>query len=455
MNPLPYNITLSSQTATISYFPSREGPIETGWNSSYPSAIARILGQTQGIGENYHRTTYPGASFEFEWVGTAVYLYGKAGVGSYRFSIDGKSIESSLNDVLLGDLLGCKTDLEYGSHTVVFTTLGKGEVAFQYAEVTIGVGYNMNPIRNRTILATVGEASGQPKSNPFFQFGGSNSSKSWRPESEIYTVYHVNRSQSQIPRQMTTFEFDNTLTFTVSQTSAFFLWGTVNYDHSNKRATITWGEGRKDTLLNDLSDYLDFQQIIYWEGGLDRDKTYTVQIFNELDTHRRINSFNLMADIPWPGFSFHTLELIDGGPAPSPPTSVGPSLTAQSTRALTAGVTAGIVVGCVIVILLLGAGAYLLCRWRSNRRQNEESRYNMVLTPFQLRKGTGTRLPSSPLIVRAPPPIRATDAGLAQSMLPPEYQSDYSSPRTTDYRPQQSVLKDSGPGVLTHRASEY
>ncbi|KAL0063620.1 hypothetical protein AAF712_009479 [Marasmius tenuissimus] len=383
MDPLPYNITLSSQTATISYFPSREGSIEAGWNSSYSSGAKEVgINTLQGIGAAYHRTTHPGAAFEFEWVGTAVYLYGKASSGSYRLSVDGEIVEIPSDDVPLRTLLGFKADLKYGSHAVKLTALGKEEVLFQYAEVTIGVGYNV------TLFATVGEASAQP--NPLFRFEGSTSSKSWRAEPDIHPVYHVNGSSSQIPRQMVTYEFDNTLTFTVSQASAFFLWGTVNYDHSNKRASITWSEGQKDTLLNDLSNYLDFQQIIYWEGGLDWDKTYTVQIFNELDAHSRFNSFNLTADVPWPGFSFHTLELIDGGPTPSlstsadgptssPSTIAGePTSAGQYTRTFTAGAIAGTVVGSVAIALFLAAAACLLRRWRRIRRCAK----NLLFTTF-------------------------------------------------------------------------
>ncbi|KAL0063619.1 hypothetical protein AAF712_009478 [Marasmius tenuissimus] len=238
MDPLPYNITLSSQTATIFYFPSREGPIETGWNTTYSSGGKEVGPGTllEGIGVAYHRTTHPGATLEFEWVGTAVYLYGKANAGSYNLSVDGKSIESPSDDVPLGALLGFKANLEYGSHTVKLMVLGGAEVVFQNAEVTIGIGY-------------------------------------------------------------------------IGQASAFILWGAVNYDHSSKRAMITWDGGQKDTRLNDISDYLDFQQIIYWEGGLDRDKNYTVQIFNEVDAHRRID---LTADTRWPAFGFSRLELIDG-----------------------------------------------------------------------------------------------------------------------------------------------
>jgi len=142
MDPLPYNITLSSQTATISYSPARDGAIDEGWNVSYnPGPLKTIqLERPVGVGINYHRTTFPGASLEFGWEGTAVYLYGNATAGSYRISVDGVDTGTS-NNVPQGGLLGSVAGLTYGSHTVKLDVLGKGEVAFQYAVATIGVGY--------------------------------------------------------------------------------------------------------------------------------------------------------------------------------------------------------------------------------------------------------------------------------------------------------------------------
>ena len=74
---------------------------------------------------------------------------------------------------------------------------------------------------------------------------------------------------------------DATLTFTVHGASTFFLWGTVNYNHLSKKAIITGEDGHsKETSLEDISEFVDFQQIIYWESGLDPRNNYTVQIVN-------------------------------------------------------------------------------------------------------------------------------------------------------------------------------
>ena len=77
------------------------------------------------------------------WVGTAVYLYGQASSASYSIDVDGTATTVPVGTtVAQGGLLGSKTGLSYGSHTVTLTTHGTNEVAFQYAELTIGVGYS-------------------------------------------------------------------------------------------------------------------------------------------------------------------------------------------------------------------------------------------------------------------------------------------------------------------------
>ncbi|KAJ8090313.1 hypothetical protein PM082_018909 [Marasmius tenuissimus] len=419
MDPVPYNITLSSQTATISYSPAREGPVNAGWNSTY-SAGGRNgpnLPRPQGVGADYHRTSLAGASLELGWDGTAVYLYGKATAGSYRISVDGVDIGAS-NDVPTGGLLGSKTGLKYGSHTVKLEVLGKGEVAFQYAEATIGVGYPGNDIQNRTVFATIESPTPRPN-DLFFQFGGRRGFQTWAVDPQIWSIYHANGSTSQLPRQMHTFEVDASVTFSVNRASAFFLWGVANYDHFPKRASITGHDGQlKETRLDDGSEYLDFDQIIYWQSGLDPDKNYTVQIVNGGNE----------GDAVAPAFSFNRLELIDGGPSLSP---LSDTSTSSTKKPLEAGGIAGIVVGsCIAIVLILGA--FLLWRRKTRRKNHTSGDIDDFESPVAYPKH---ELTSNHNYTQTSgitsPPIRATDAGPTHQMLPPQYQPDWSVPNTS------------------------
>lgn len=141
---MPYNITLPSGTASMRYRPSRDGDLSKGWNVSYPYGTQQAVGvhlrspHWQGIGTGMHRTTFPGATIEFEWFGTAIYLYGTAASpDAYKIFVDGEDIGESTET----DLLGKKTGLAYEKHTVSLTTSDRGgtEVAFQQAVATIGV----------------------------------------------------------------------------------------------------------------------------------------------------------------------------------------------------------------------------------------------------------------------------------------------------------------------------
>ncbi|KAF9261308.1 hypothetical protein L218DRAFT_931099 [Marasmius fiardii PR-910] len=139
-NPFPYNITLPSGTASIRYRPFRDGDPNAGWNVSYPSGTKLYsgLGGTQGIGAGQSQTTFPGATIEFEWIGMAIYLYGTASSSdAYQISIDSQDI--GIGQESESGLLGSKTGLVYGQHSVTLLARGGGEVVFRNAVVTIGM----------------------------------------------------------------------------------------------------------------------------------------------------------------------------------------------------------------------------------------------------------------------------------------------------------------------------
>ena len=90
-----------------------------------------------------------------------------------------------------------------------------------------------------------------------------------------------NGTSALVPQQMTTNVPGEAVTFTLNETTAFFLRGAVNHDHGPKTVTITPQNNpsqAKTTTINDFSSILSFETILYWESGLDRSQTYTVQI---------------------------------------------------------------------------------------------------------------------------------------------------------------------------------
>ncbi|EEB96336.1 hypothetical protein MPER_04544, partial [Moniliophthora perniciosa FA553] len=153
---------------------------------------------------------------------------------------------------------------------------------------------------------------------------------------------------------------DPSLGFTVTNCSAFFITGSVGLAHLSKTAILTPGlngESSKVTIFNDYSPLYDFHQILYWESGLDRDQSYTVEI--------RATSGSSGSYI-----FFDALDVIDGGPNPSSksspsqtpsPSSVDPT---RESEPLPAGSVAGITVGVVLAVITVLVLWLLRCRRR-------------------------------------------------------------------------------------------
>lgn len=89
------------------------------------------------------------------------------------------------------------------------------------------------------------------------------------------------------------------VSFTLQNATAFFLYGADNLDHGSKTVSVTPSSNPSEArtaLINDQSSALDFRQILYWESGLNRDDTYTIEI----------------TEVGGTAFSFSSLDILDG-----------------------------------------------------------------------------------------------------------------------------------------------
>ncbi|THH32963.1 hypothetical protein EUX98_g1184 [Antrodiella citrinella] len=222
------------------------------------------------------------------------------------------------------------------------------------------------------------------------------------------------------------------VSFTLSNTTAFFLRGALNNDHGPKTVTITPNSNpaqARNASFNDASSVLEFNQIVYWESGLDRDENYTVLV-----TDAGITGST--------SFSISSLDIIDGGSAPSSSSengtlkgsagSGGQNVDPIPATKLGTGAIAGIAVAGAVVLLLLLLGAFLL--WRRRARGPKSGRFqktpilpeeysgnsllgtsnsNMQLTP----QFTGASTVS--LVTHA----RETDGGPVPLGSPPQYEN--------------------------------
>ncbi|KAK1229273.1 hypothetical protein PQX77_007671 [Marasmius sp. AFHP31] len=242
-----------------------------------------------------------GAFVNFNWVGTAIYVYGNSTRESYSFSVDGQDVGQTF-DVQQGGLLGSKIGMQYKEHNATLKVVGGEGLAFQYADLTIGLGYNGKERKNETVQAVVEEGDSY-RPNPFFDYHSS--SLDWRPDTFKAIVTLPNGTTSPITRQMITAGRNDSLGFHVNSSNAFILWGSLYKDHATKRITISPDPrsnnltSTKETFMYDTGRYQDYQQILYWESGLNRETSYVVNITALDAVHQK--------------FAFNELQLLDGG----------------------------------------------------------------------------------------------------------------------------------------------
>ena len=70
----------------------------------------------------------------------------------------------------------------------------------------------------------------------------------------------------------------DSLKFSIKGQNAFQLFGSLGNDHSRKKATLRPDPAQnnsiisvKTTVIEDISPYGDFEEVLYWESGLDKD----------------------------------------------------------------------------------------------------------------------------------------------------------------------------------------
>ncbi|KAK7053008.1 hypothetical protein VNI00_004329 [Paramarasmius palmivorus] len=432
MEPLPYNITVSSSAASLKYSPARDTRIEWGWNITYSDGVYNSPYGPQGIGSAIHRTTKSDSTIELNWVGTAVYLYGNATRFSYRITVDGVDI----GDTGGQGLLGSKTGLQYGEHSAVLTALGGSTVSFWYADVTIGAGYPGSSPLTKRVPAIIEDSNAPSASRPnsFFTFRPDTSA--WSINTSLRSNPEPNKSSTLLSpsHEMYTNKNGASVAFTISKTSAFLLWGTLNRDHGNKSVTLTSANGSlfKSIPINDYSSILDFDQIIYWESGLDREQTYLITITVEPDSIISLNHLG-----------FANLDLIDSGPTPTtaaePSGTAGTSLGEQQSSGLSTGAVAGIAVG--VVLAVIAACFIAFCLWR-RRKRHVPLRYRPNVDP-----------PSAPFLgtpavfTNVPPQVREADGGPVVT-LPPQYDDGWTASSETPSWPGVSPTSGMSPTSL-------
>ncbi|KAJ7469593.1 hypothetical protein FB451DRAFT_1476458, partial [Mycena latifolia] len=132
-----WNFTIQDNSPFISYSPFADGALAHGWQPWYSkSGFLKDPGEG-GVGDSFHSTAFPGASFNLEFHGTGVNLYGTTN-SSYAVTIDNVPVKLPSASTQPGDLVFVASDLKNGAHNLTLTvkpTKATQQFAFDRAVV--------------------------------------------------------------------------------------------------------------------------------------------------------------------------------------------------------------------------------------------------------------------------------------------------------------------------------
>ena len=226
--------------------------------------------------------------------------------------LDGQTSYSSPGNPSLG-LLSKTEGLAFGKHRLSFNVTQGATVSFSEAILTVGVGntnrlevsirwltytklflsgaYNL---RNRTLVPFTQTSDGLSTLNPQFSYTGAwytNVPGTIGVTGVVYPRQHTSQTGAYV-------------TFNLDQTSAFFIYGLINFDLGPFSVTLTPPLDLGPPVItsyNSNAHWVSLDRVMYWASGLDRDKEYSVKITN------------LGQDaMPW--WDFSHIDIIDAGP---------------------------------------------------------------------------------------------------------------------------------------------
>ncbi|KAJ7781017.1 hypothetical protein B0H16DRAFT_604742 [Mycena metata] len=355
------NITILDQSPTFIYSPDREGSSDSTWQSAWSGSSDSTYDSTHvqnniPSGTSSHFTTVAGATVDIDFMGVAVSLYGQGTAGAYTTTIDGKNAVTGNPS---GSMLATYGGLTDAKHTITLTATKSQTLSLSYATITIRSDVATNSVTNNTQVAVT--ASGATSTtNSFFSTTGSGFSN--QHSDDGYT-----RLDSNSPGA--------TVSFSCSNTSALYIYGTTNYNHQTFSVQLDppAGVSQGARIFNGTSKWFVLDNLLFWEAGMDPTQTYQVKFTNLIngsysDVHSVV-MMNLPANAQTSGSA-------------SAPKSTTTSTTATTKKSSSLGKTVGIAVGLVVVLGVVALCAFLAWSRRRKRRNTMRVPIDGVVTPF-------------------------------------------------------------------------
>ncbi|KAJ7752740.1 hypothetical protein DFH07DRAFT_824819 [Mycena maculata] len=377
------NITVFDQSPAFLYSPDREGDSSSSWESAWTGSPDSSYDTTHtapnyGLGTSFHFTTLAGSSVELDFVGTAVTLYGQGTAGAYTTTLDGgEAISGAPSGSILATYGGLN---DTNKHTIVLQVTQSQTLTLSYATVTIRSDIPASSVVNTTETAVTVGTNNTDSTNSFFSTSGSG-----------FSNQHVDEGYTRLDTDSS----GATTSFTCSNTSALFVYGTTNWNHQTFSFEIDppTGASQGARIFNGTSKWFVLGNLVYFEAGMDPTQTYQVKMTNLIGgSYSDIHSV-VMMNLPAEAGTSAAGSQTSSGASASTSSATSTSTPSKSSSAgKTVGITVGAVAAAATVIILA-----LLCwrrRSRSTRKISRLSLDGMVVTPFGKSPTNGNTLPS-------------------------------------------------------------
>ncbi|ESK94464.1 hypothetical protein Moror_8122 [Moniliophthora roreri MCA 2997] len=336
----PYDFSILDTSPTIIYHPSREGEdLGSSWKTFYSNSPDSSYDSTHqntnlASGTSLHSTSMQGASFEISFMGTAIQIYGSGTGGAYTTTLDNRdAVEGNPSNGMLASY----ADLEYKTHTLSLNVTQSQSLNMTSARLTIGVGDKGATVKEtKTDSVKVNSDGSSFLNSDYFYPTGQGT----------FNTFH---DASNYPR-VDTNNAGSTINFRASGMSAVFITGTVNYDHGLYSINLSPSAGVSSSTrtFNATSKWFAYDQLIYWESGLDRTQTYTISLTN-LEEGKYVD--------------IHEVKWLEGVPGSN--NSQNDGSNGLSTPAI-----AGIAVGTAVIAIAVACLLFFFC-WKRRRNQGD------------------------------------------------------------------------------------
>jgi hypothetical protein len=132
------NITVTDQSPTIKYFPSRWGNSAETWNVSYTgNDWSTFSPGNLSQGTSNHFTTFIGATATLGFRGTAVYVLGTASAGDFTVTVGGEDLSETGG---VGEVLAQKVGMKDQWWDVLLEVTGSGGVNLTGITFSVNIG---------------------------------------------------------------------------------------------------------------------------------------------------------------------------------------------------------------------------------------------------------------------------------------------------------------------------